>query len=137
MSEPDVPSASATKGDHHELPVQTVGLLRAARHLYAELPADALVLITETALDWDAVQAHLSGCRLLVAAQNPSLVQRLKAHDQITLLQLETEPKPIRGSDQSCSPKPSPAISWFREHISFCSTTVSQPTRAGRNRLIA
>ena len=46
-------------------------------------------------MDWDAVQAHLSGCRVLVAAQNPALAQRIKAHDEITLLDLEADPKPI------------------------------------------
>ena len=90
-----MPIFSTAKGDHSGLPLQTVGLLRAARHLYSELPADALVLITETPLDWDAVQAHLPGCRLLVAAQNPALAQRLKAHAHITLLDLEADPKPI------------------------------------------
>jgi DNA integrity scanning protein DisA with diadenylate cyclase activity len=89
-----VPQSTA-KGDAAGLPPQTVGLLRAARHLYNELPADAMVLITETPLDWEEVEAHLSGCRLLVAAQNPSLAQRLKAHDQIALLDLEADPKPI------------------------------------------
>jgi DNA integrity scanning protein DisA with diadenylate cyclase activity len=94
LPEPVVPLPPA-KGDAAGLPPQTIGLLRAARHLYNELPADAMVLITETPLDWEAVESHLSGCRLLVAAQNPSLAQRLKAHDQITLLELETDPKPI------------------------------------------
>ncbi|HEX4588779.1 MAG TPA: diadenylate cyclase, partial [Gemmataceae bacterium] len=86
---------STVKGDSAGLPHQTIGLLRAARHLYAELPADALVLITETPLDWDAVLFHLPGCRLFIAAQNRALAQRIKAHDKITLLDLEADPRPI------------------------------------------
>jgi diadenylate cyclase len=95
MSELGVAHTPSAKGDFPELPPQTVGLLRAARHLYGELSADALVLITETAMDWDEVLTHLSGCRMLVAAQNPALAQRLKSHDRITLLDLEADPKPI------------------------------------------
>jgi diadenylate cyclase len=90
-----VPPSTSAKGDAAALPPQTIGLLRAARHLYNDLPADALVLITETPLDWDAVQGHLGQCRLLVAAQNPALAQKLKVHERITLLDLEADPRPI------------------------------------------
>ena len=77
------------------MPPQTVGLLKAAHHLYTELPADAVLLVTETPLDWDYVRSALGGCRLLVAVQNPALAQKLKFHDNITLLDLEPDPKPI------------------------------------------
>lgn len=90
-----MPSPSSTRTDAAELPPQTIGLLRAARHLYADLPADALVLITETPLDWDAVLGHLGNCRLLVAAQNPESGKKLRSHNQITLLDLGADPKPI------------------------------------------
>jgi diadenylate cyclase len=90
-----VPPSSSAKSDAAGLPPQTIGLLRAARHLYSDLPADALVLITETPLDWDAVLGHLGNCRLLVAAQNPDLAKKLKLHERITLLDLEADPKPI------------------------------------------
>jgi DNA integrity scanning protein DisA with diadenylate cyclase activity len=63
--------------------------------LYTDLPADAVVIVTETPLDWDYVHSTLSGCRLLVAVQNPTLAETLKLHDQITLLDLEADPKPI------------------------------------------
>jgi DNA integrity scanning protein DisA with diadenylate cyclase activity len=91
----DVPLPSSAKTDAAELPPQTIGLLRAARHLYADLPADALVLITETPLDWDAVLGYLGNCRLLVAAQNPDSAKKLRLHSQITLLDLGADPKPI------------------------------------------
>ncbi|HEY1376012.1 MAG TPA: diadenylate cyclase [Gemmataceae bacterium] len=86
---------SSAKGDSAPLPPQTVGLLRAAKHLYGELPADAVVLITETPLNWDAVLAHLPNCRLLVAAQNAALMAEVKDHKHLTLLDLEADPKPI------------------------------------------
>ena len=60
------------------LPRQTVALLEAARQLARELPADAVLMLTETNLDWDAVLEYLSGCRLLVAAQDGVLTQKLK-----------------------------------------------------------
>jgi DNA integrity scanning protein DisA with diadenylate cyclase activity len=63
--------------------------------LYTELPADAVLLVTETPLDWDYARSALGGCRLLVAVQNPALAQKLKFHDNITLLDLEPDPKPI------------------------------------------
>ncbi len=86
---------STAKGDRPALPPQTVGLLRAARHLYGDLPADAVVLITETPMDWDTVLTHLAGCRLLVAAQNAARMEEVKGHKQLTLLDLEADPKPI------------------------------------------
>ena len=90
-----MPSISALKGDARGLPMQTSALLKAARHLYTELPADAVLIITETPLDLDAVHAALSNCRILVAVQNPALAQKIKAHDHNTLLDLEPDPKPI------------------------------------------
>jgi DNA integrity scanning protein DisA with diadenylate cyclase activity len=90
-----VPSNTLPKGDAAALPPQTISLLKAARQLYTDLLADAVVLVTETLLDWDYVRATLAGCRLLVAVQNPVLVQKLKLHDQITILDLEPDPKPI------------------------------------------
>jgi DNA integrity scanning protein DisA with diadenylate cyclase activity len=77
------------------LPQQTTALLKAARHMYHDLPADAVLLVTETNLDWSAVKASLAGCRLLVAAQSESLTQRLRDLDGMTLLEIERDPKPI------------------------------------------
>ena len=57
------------------LPHQTVMLLKSARQLVQEMPADAVLILTETTLDWDAVREHLAGCRLLVAAQDSELTQ--------------------------------------------------------------
>ena len=57
---------------------QTVALLEAARQLVQTLPADAVLLLTETDLDWEAVLQHLDGCRLLVAAEDGHLTERLK-----------------------------------------------------------
>lgn len=88
-------STTSARNDAVELPEQTISLLKAARHLYTDLPADAVVLITETPLDWDVVLQHLANCRLLVAVQNRPLAQTIKLHEHITLLDLEAEPKPI------------------------------------------
>jgi DNA integrity scanning protein DisA with diadenylate cyclase activity len=75
---------------------QTVTLLRAARELVRGLPADAVLLLTETALDWDAVLEHLGGCRLLVAAQDGALTQRLKEHPGLTVLDIDPGPTPTQ-----------------------------------------
>jgi DNA integrity scanning protein DisA with diadenylate cyclase activity len=77
------------------LPQQTTTLLKAARQLYHDLPADAVLLLTETHLDWTAVKASLAGCRLLVAAQSESLTEKIRELEGLTLLDIETDPKPV------------------------------------------
>src|SRR5262249_15316407 len=54
-----------------------------------------VLIVTETPLDLDEVSRQLAGCRVLVAVQNPALAQKIKAHEHITLLEIETDPKPI------------------------------------------
>src|SRR5438094_1375928 len=78
------------------LPVQTVALLKGAEHLATEMPADAVLLLTETNLDWEAVLEHLAGCRLLVAAQDPILTQKLKEEHGLTVLDIDPGPTPTQ-----------------------------------------
>src|SRR5216684_125728 len=78
------------------LPKQTVTLLKAARQLVEELPADAVLLLTETSLDWDAVLEYLEGCRLLVAAQDGVLTQKLKEQHGLTVLDIDPGPAPTQ-----------------------------------------
>jgi DNA integrity scanning protein DisA with diadenylate cyclase activity len=78
------------------LPVQTVNLLQAARELVKTTPAEAVLLLTETALDWDAVLEHLAGCRLLVAAQDGLLSQQFKDHPGLTVLEIDPGPTPMQ-----------------------------------------
>src|SRR5216684_93862 len=78
------------------LPKQTVTLLKAARQLVDELPADAVLLLTETSLDWDAVLEYLEGCRLLVAAQDGVLTQKLKEQHGLTVLDIDPGPTPTQ-----------------------------------------
>ncbi|HMF11720.1 MAG TPA: diadenylate cyclase [Gemmataceae bacterium] len=78
------------------LPLQTVTLLQAARGLLQSTPADAVLLLTEAPLDWAEVLDHLAGCRLLVAAQDGTLTQRLKEHTGLTVLDIDPGPTPIQ-----------------------------------------
>jgi len=78
------------------LPHQTVVLLQAARQLVEEMPADAVLLLTETNLDWPAVLEHLGGARLLVAAQDGHLTQRLKEEHGLTVLDIDPGPTPTQ-----------------------------------------
>ncbi|HEV3257496.1 MAG TPA: diadenylate cyclase [Gemmataceae bacterium] len=78
------------------LPRQTVALLQSARQLVHELPADAVLLLTETDLDWDAVLEYLADCRLLVAAQDGRLTQKLKEHPLLSVLDIDPGPTPTR-----------------------------------------
>ena len=60
------------------LPLQTAALLQSARDLVKGLPADAILLLTETALDWEEVERLLLGCRLFAASDKPALLKPLK-----------------------------------------------------------
>jgi len=78
------------------LPHQTIALLQVARQLYKQMPADAVLLLTETDLDWNAVLEHLAGCRLLVAAQDGVLTQKLKDQPGLTVLDIDAGPTPTQ-----------------------------------------
>ncbi|MCS6865005.1 MAG: diadenylate cyclase [Gemmataceae bacterium] len=78
------------------LPSQTVALLQAARDLVKSLPADAVLLLTETSLDWDEVGRWLAGCKLFVAAINPALTRTLRDNPDWTVIDLDSEPLPTQ-----------------------------------------
>jgi DNA integrity scanning protein DisA with diadenylate cyclase activity len=78
------------------LPRQTIALLQAARHLVQKMEADAVLLLTETNLDWPAVREYLDGCRLLVAAQDGVLTQSLKEEHGLTVLDIDPGPTPTQ-----------------------------------------
>ena len=78
------------------LPRQTVALLQSACRLVGELPADAVLLLTETNLDWDEVLTHLEGCRLLIAAQDGLLPEEIRAHPGLTVLDIDPGPTPTQ-----------------------------------------
>jgi diadenylate cyclase len=78
------------------LPHQTITLLKAARRLMADLPADAVLLLTETDLDWPQVKEYLGDCHLLVAAQDPALTERLKEESGLVVLDVDPGPTPTQ-----------------------------------------
>jgi DNA integrity scanning protein DisA with diadenylate cyclase activity len=78
------------------LPRQTVALLKSAQQLVREMPADAVLLLTETDLDWNAVLEHLFDCRLLVAAQDGGLTQQLKEQPGLSVLDIDPGPTPTQ-----------------------------------------
>src|SRR5205085_2649789 len=78
------------------LPSQSVALLQAARDLVKSLPADAVLLLTETTLDWDEVARMLSGCKLFIAAENPALTKPLHDNPDWTVIELDPEPLPTQ-----------------------------------------
>jgi diadenylate cyclase len=75
---------------------QTISFLQAARQLVQALPADALLILAEKGLDWDALLEHLDGCRLLVAAVDPAVKHRLEARADLTVLDLDPGPTPTQ-----------------------------------------
>ena len=78
------------------LPLQTVQLIQVARDLVKGLPADAVLLLTETALDWDELARILVGCKLFVAAENPSLTKPLRDRKEWQVIELEPTPLPTQ-----------------------------------------
>src|SRR5262245_30867464 len=78
------------------LPSQSVALLQAARDLVKSLPADAVLLLTETPIDWEEVSRMLAGCRLFVAAENPALTKSLRESPDWTVIDLDAEPLPTQ-----------------------------------------
>jgi DNA integrity scanning protein DisA with diadenylate cyclase activity len=71
-------------------------LLDSARHLAQTLPADAILLLTETNLDWEAVLERLHSSHLLVAAENGPLTARLKQQRGLIVLDIDPGPTPTR-----------------------------------------
>ena len=78
------------------LPSQTVALLQAARDLVKSLPADAVLLLTETPIDWDEVSRMLTGCKLFVAAESPALLKPLRDNPDWNVIDLDPEPLPTQ-----------------------------------------
>jgi DNA integrity scanning protein DisA with diadenylate cyclase activity len=78
------------------LPSQSVALLQAARDLVKSLPADAVLLLTETSIDWDEVSRMLAGCKLFVAAENPALTKSLRENPDWNVIDLDPEPLPTQ-----------------------------------------
>lgn len=78
------------------LPLQSLALFQAARDLVKGLPADAVLVVTETALDWDEVERQLVGCRLFVAAENPALTKSLRDSEAWNVIDLDPEPLPTQ-----------------------------------------
>jgi DNA integrity scanning protein DisA with diadenylate cyclase activity len=70
---------------------QTVALLQAARQLVHMLPAEAVLLMTETDLDWALVRQHLGDAPLLIAAEDRKLTAELKKNPDLTVIDLEPE----------------------------------------------
>ena len=77
-------------------PLQTNQLVQAARDLVKGLPADAVLLLTETALDWEEVGRMLVGCTLFVAAENPNLTKNLRDNPDWQVIDLDPNPLPTQ-----------------------------------------
>lgn len=77
-----------------DFPTQTRALMKAAQQTYKDLPADAVLLLTESDLDWAAVRELLPNCKLLVAAQDKLLTQKLKTYPELFVLDIDPGPTP-------------------------------------------
>jgi diadenylate cyclase len=71
------------------LPEQTAALLQAARQVVPVMAAEAVLLLTETDLDWSAVKDHIGHCRLLVAADDLALTEKLKERGDLIVLEID------------------------------------------------
>lgn len=75
---------------------QTTALIAAARQMADSMHVDALLLLTEVDLDWEAVHSKLGTLRLLVAAGSGDLAQQLKRHPNLQVLDLDAGPTPTQ-----------------------------------------
>src|SRR5437763_8851293 len=75
---------------------QAVSLLKAARRLVEQMPADAVLLLCETDLDWDEVREYLGPSRFLVAARDGPLTRKLKEYPELTVLDTDPGPTPTQ-----------------------------------------
>jgi DNA integrity scanning protein DisA with diadenylate cyclase activity len=75
---------------------QVVALLRTAGSLVRELPADAVLLLTECDLDWELVHQELGSCKLLVAAGNRELTEKLKLQPGLEVIDIDPGPTPTQ-----------------------------------------
>ncbi|MSR31376.1 MAG: hypothetical protein EXR99_07720 [Gemmataceae bacterium] len=78
------------------LAAETLKLLLAAKELVKQLPADAVLIMADGPLDWDAILNVLGGTRILVAARKEDDFVRIKAHPDLTLIEIESGPTPIQ-----------------------------------------
>lgn len=79
-----------------ELPDQTVALLKAAASLAKELPADAILLLTESDLPWNNVTKILPDIPLLVAARDRSTIKTLHDHQGLYAIDIDAGPIPTQ-----------------------------------------
>src|SRR5205085_9950479 len=77
------------------LSLQTGALFKAARQLLDELPADAVLLITETELDWYAVLDILPADKLLVVSKGFTLGKQAHAIPNLRILDIDPGPTPM------------------------------------------
>ena len=74
------------------LALQTSVLLKAARQSLDELAADAVLLLTETDLDWAEVLDILPAKKLLISAKDPELHELLQANPDLRVLEIDPGP---------------------------------------------
>ncbi len=60
------------------------------------LPADAVLLLTEVEMDWDAIVEALGPCRLLVAVEEGPLARQLRGRRDLTVLDIDPGPTPTQ-----------------------------------------
>lgn len=78
------------------LPKQTLALMTAARRMLDDSHADAVLLMTETDLDWDSVVEILPVEKLLVAGQDAELIKRVRKNPALTVLDIDAGPTPTQ-----------------------------------------
>jgi DNA integrity scanning protein DisA with diadenylate cyclase activity len=78
------------------LPPQSRVLLKTARLIVDDLPADAVLLLTETDLDWEQVLEILPADKLLVCPTDLALTQELQAQGNLQVLEIDAGPTPTQ-----------------------------------------
>jgi len=78
------------------LPKQATALFLAARHLVTTLPADAILLLPDSDLDWCEAVEHLGPGTIVVASQNPGVCEKARHNPRLVVVDIDPGPTPMQ-----------------------------------------
>jgi diadenylate cyclase len=78
------------------LPKQATALFLAARHLVTSLPADAILMLPDSDLDWCEAVEHLGDGTIVVASQNPGVCEKARLNPRLVVVDIDPGPTPMQ-----------------------------------------
>ncbi len=75
---------------------QSTALIESARKLVQTQVADAILILTETNLDWQSIRSLLKSCKVMVASENHTLTEKAREEGEMETIDLDAEPIPVQ-----------------------------------------